>query len=178
MSKYYAVAALLWVLLAVLGLTLLVLLFSPGRDLKGSERAISAAVVLLLATPLALQLRSLHSRMGEMGRNFLVLDENGLRARLGGAYRADKGLPDIPETQLRWSEVSAVKCERRKFLYRSAIPFQYPLDVFTIESARVAIPFTVECVPGARRAAQKIAERIGVRLPDGQRNPGREAGLR
>lgn len=161
MIAYYAVAAMLWALLAILAFSLVVLIFLPGRDLSGLERAASAAVILLLASPLAIQTISLHRRMHEMRANFLLLDDSGLRVRLTGPFRASKGLPEVPETRVNWNELRAVTRDRRKFLYRSAIPFQYPLDVYTLVTANAAIPFTRECLPGARRAAQAIAARIG-----------------
>jgi hypothetical protein len=70
-------------------------------------------------------------------------------------------LPLIEETHLPWSEIASVTSERCKFLYRSLVPFRYPLEVFTVATASAAIPFTVECVPGAKRAAREIASRTG-----------------
>ncbi len=161
MAPYYAVAALLWLLLAVLSFSLVTIVFFPGRELTAMERVASAAVVLLLATPAAMQLFSLHSRMREMRANFLVVDESGVRVRLAGVHRGSKVLPEIQETLVRWSEVTSVSRERRKFTYRSRIPFSYPLDVYTMVTAGAAIPFTKECIPGAKRAAREIAARIG-----------------
>lgn len=168
MAAYYAVAAFLWLLLAVLAFSFVTIAFIPGGELTVMERAVSTGVVLLLGTPLAMQLFSLHSRMREMRANFLAVDESGVRVRLAGVYRGSKGLPEI-QTQVRWSGITSVTRERRKFTYRSLIPFTYPLDVYTIVTSGAAIPFTNECIPGAKRAAREVAARIGqdVRKPAG-----------
>jgi hypothetical protein len=161
MSAYYASAALLWLLITVLTFSLAVLLIAPGGEFSVWERVVSGAVLLLLATPLAMQARSLHSRMREMSANFVALDEEGVRVRLAGDCRASKGLPEFQDTRLRWSEISSVTCERRKFICQSLVPFRYPLDVYTIGTGAAAIPFTRECIPSARQAARAIATRLG-----------------
>jgi uncharacterized protein (DUF58 family) len=150
-----AVTALLWMLLAAFLFALAVVLFFP-EGLSGVERAISAAVIAALAAPLALQLRTVRARTREMLANRIELDEGGVRIRLDGSYRTGKGLPEVPETRLPWSEIKGVPRERRKFVYPSLIPFEYPLDVYTIE-ARTKIPFTKECLPNAASIAAKIA---------------------
>ncbi len=163
MAAYYAVAALLWLLLAVAAFALVILLLFPGHELSGVERIVSAGVVLLLATPPAIQVTALHARMREMRANFLVVDEHGIRVRLAGHYRSLKSLPEIQETQLPWSAITDVICERRKFVYPSLVPFSYPLSVYSIVTAGAPISFTVECIPTAKRAAREIAGRLGRR---------------
>jgi len=160
-AVHQGVTVLLGLLLSVLAFVLLVLVFFPGPSLTVFERIISTGVVLLMATPLVIQIRSLRSRVREMQGNFLALYEDGVRVRLSGAFRAGKGLPEIPGTHLRWSEVTGVTSQRRKFVYRSLVPFVYPLDVYTLVTAGRPIAFTKECVPQANAAARAIARRIG-----------------
>jgi hypothetical protein len=158
MALLRAVAALLWLLLATLAVGLVAVASFPGRV---TERVIPAAVALLLAAPLVMQLRTLHSRMRQMAANSLVLDGAGVRIRLGGPYRLSKGLPEVLDTHVPWSDLIEITQQRRTFMYRSLIPFEYPLEVYTIVTAGVSIPFTNECIPGAKRAARELAARLG-----------------
>lgn len=160
MAKFYAIAAVLWLLLAGAAFTLIVLLFFPGNQLTVMERAVSVAVVLVLAAPLWIQTASLRAYMREMAANLVSVEDSGVRVRLGGDFRHSKGLPDIPEIRLPWSDIETITCERRRFIYPSVVPFSYPLDVYTIVSAAAVISFTVECTVTARRAAREIARRL------------------
>jgi len=159
--RYGAAAILLGGLLAVAAAVLVVLLFNPNHDLSVLERTSATAVVTLLAIPLAVQLRTLRRHMRDAARNFVAATESGVRLRLTGWSRRSKGLAEISETVLPWSTIRTVTRERRKFLYRSVIPFEYPLHVYTIVTATGAVAFTRECFPGAERAAMDVAARVG-----------------
>ena len=156
MAANRAVFVLLCVVLALVGMLVVGIL----SDNNESERWVVAALLLVMA-PVAMHLKTLHSRMGQIGANVVSLDATGVRIRLVGALRRSKGLPEIQDMLLPWSEVTGVTSDRRKFSYRSVIPFEYPLDVYTILTTGGAIPFTKECVPGAAQAAQAISSRVG-----------------
>jgi hypothetical protein len=160
MAGIFAVTALLWLLLAVCLLVLLVVVFFPGSQLTGAERLIAAFFMLLLATPLAMQLRATHLQIGEMRGNRILFDAGGAEIRLSGWSRERKGLPMV-QTRIRWDEISAVTRQRRSFVYPSLIPLAYRLDVFTIRAGGSAISFTVECIPGAKHIAREMAARAG-----------------
>lgn len=163
MGVIYAVTALLWLLLAVCLFVLLVLAFFPGNELTGVERLLAAFFVLLLAAPLAMQLRSTHRQIGEMTGNRIVLNADGADIRLSGRSRERKGLPMV-QTSIRWDEIGAITHQRRSFVYPSLIPFAYRLDVFTILAGTSTISFTVECLPGAKQIAREMAARTGREL--------------
>jgi hypothetical protein len=152
---------LLWLLLSVLMFALGVVLFYADNRLSTAESMISAVVLVLLATPLVLQIRTLSARRREWKNNTLELTEDSIRICLTGTYRSAKGLPDVAETRIPWCDVVEITKERRKFLYPSLIRFEYPLDVYTIVTEEEEIPFTQECVLNAKRVAQDIAARLG-----------------
>jgi hypothetical protein len=108
-----------------------------------------------------MQIRVFAARRREWRNNTVELAEDSIKLRLSGAYRSAKGLPDVAETRTAWCDVLEITKERRKFRYSSLIPFEYPLDVYTIVTEEGDIPFTRECVIGARRLAQDIATRLG-----------------
>ena len=163
MATIYAVTALLWLLLAVCLLVLLVVVFFPGSQLTGAEQLIAAVFMLLLATPLAMQLRATQLQIGEMTGNRIVFDADGAEIRISGRSRERKGLPMV-EKRIRWDEISAITRQRRSFVYPALIPFAYRLDVFTILAGGSAISFTVECLPGAKKIAREMAVRAGREL--------------
>ncbi len=159
MTGYRVVAALLWVLLALLGLFIVATLTS---DVSATERVVSPLVVLLLAAPLVMQLRTLRSRMRQIGANVIAIDAAGVRVRLVGDLRRSKGLPEFQDTYVPWSDLSAITCDRRSFSIarssRSSIRSMWHDRDF---SHTLFIPFTRECVAGAERSAREIAARAG-----------------
>lgn len=161
MTAIYVVRLLLWLLLAVFVSVLVVLVFFPGSELTMTERLTSALVVLLLAAPVANQLRVLNQQIREMTANQISLGTAGVDLRLRGSYREAKGLVTVPQTHLAWNEMDFVSRERRTFMYRSLIPFSYPLDVYTIHAGARSFSFTHECISGAKQIAEDIAARIG-----------------
>jgi len=161
MVLYYAVSVLLSTLLSILAFSLAAVLLFPGTALTARDRWLAAPILTLLAVPLAIEFRSLRKRIREMQANFVICDGEGVRLRLAGEFRNSKGLPDIPETRLSWSEITSVKSERRKFTYRSLVPFAYPLDVYSIVTPAATYSFTKECFPRAHAIAEKIRQRAG-----------------
>lgn len=161
MALLSAVTGLLWIIISALVFAIGVVLFHSNNRLSHSESALSAAVLVLLATPIVLQIRTLAARKRELKSNLVQLDEGSIHLQLNGPYRTGKGLPEIAETRIPWSDVLEITRQRRKFLYRSLIPFEYPLEVYTIVTEDAEFPFTRECVPGAKRVAEQIAARLG-----------------
>jgi len=161
MVLIFAVTTLVWLLLSALVFAIGVVLFYSDNKLTAAESMISAVVLVLLATPLVLQIRTLAARKRECRSNVLELAEDSIKVKLNGVYRAAKGLPDIAETRIAWCDVMEITKEQHKFVYPSLIPFRYPLDVYTIVTEDREIPFTQECVSGAKRVAREVAERLG-----------------
>lgn len=156
----YFSAGLLWVLLIALGISLAFIVTASGEGITSGERAIAIAVVLLLATPVLLTLRSTRRQIRDMTRNQIVLDDRGIRFHLGGRAREWKGLPEVTAT-VPWPELRSIEREWQRFAYPSAVPFGYKLEVFTVHHVHGQIAFTKECVEHAKVIAEKIAARAG-----------------
>jgi hypothetical protein len=161
MALLLAITALLWILVSALVFAIGVVVFYSGNRLSTAESMISAVVLVLLAAPIALQIRALAARRREYRSNVLELGGDSIKVRLEGTYRAAKGLPPVQETRVPWFEVMEVTKARRNFIYRSLIPFRYPLSVYTIATGEGEISFTRERVIGAKRTAEEIAARLG-----------------
>jgi len=156
-----AVTALLWVLLSALVFAIGAVIFDANNRLSTAESAIADLILLLLATPLVLQIRTLRACRKECAGNIVELAEDSIKIRLYGSYREAKDLPVVAETRVAWCDVMEITKERRKFTYPSLIPFEYPLDVYTIVTEEGEISFTPECVRGAKSIATEIAARLG-----------------
>src|SRR5262249_16360217 len=130
MALLFAVTALLWIIVSGLVFALGVVLFYDDNRLSTAESLISGVVLVLLAAPIAMQIRTLAARRREYKHNVLELAEDSIKVRLTGSYRTAKGLPAVAETRIPWFEVMEITRQRRAFLYRSLIPFKYPLDLY------------------------------------------------
>src|SRR5665213_2517307 len=104
---------LLWLLLSVLVFALGVIVFNADNRLSTAESMISAVVLLLLATPLVLQIRTLSARRREWENNILELAEDTIKVRLSGAYRSAKGLPDLSGSGLQFLIRFDLRCHFR-----------------------------------------------------------------
>jgi hypothetical protein len=133
-------------------------------SLGGKERVVGAVFLIALTIPVASQLRTTHRQLREMTTNRIVLKADGIEIRLAGRSREWKGLSDVPETVVPWSELLSIVSEKRRFVYPSVIPLGYPLEVFTFFTKTGGFSFTRECIPNAREIAREIATRIGCEI--------------
>ena len=155
MRLLYVAAGLLWVVLALL---LVGLVASLG------ESALSAVLLAVLIIPVVWQLRATHRQIREMTANRITLSQFGIDVQLSGRAREWKGLPDVPQTHIPWSELLSIVREKKRFVYPSVIPMGYPLEVFTLYTKTGGVSFTRECIPNALKAAQDIAAKLGTAL--------------
>ena len=86
--------------------------------------------------------------------NFLTLGQDAIRFRF-----AETG-----EVCLEWSEISAVK--RHRQLGGGNAVFVFPIEVYTVVTARESFAFSNGDIPRAQQAARAIAMRIGGEIQD------------
>ena len=95
MRLLYFATGLLWVLLVALVLAVGVVLTASDDAITLRERVISVGVLLLLLTPVVLQLRVSHKQIRDMNTNRIVLTDKEVEVHLGGGAREWKGLPAV-----------------------------------------------------------------------------------
>lgn len=162
MRLLYIAAGILWAVLALLLFGLVSVLAQPSTTL--GERALSILLLAALLAPVVWQLRATHQQIREMTANRLAVSDSGIDIQLSGRAREWKGLPDLPQTHVPWTELLSIVREKKRFVYPSVVPLGYPLEVFTLYTKTGGISFTRECVPNARKAAQQIAAKLGSEL--------------
>jgi hypothetical protein len=162
MRWLYFAAGLLWVVLVALLFGMVAALGDTSMTL--GERSVGILVMAALAAPVAWQLRATHRQIRDMTASRIVLNSVGIEIQLSGRAREWKGLPDVPQTLVPWSELLSIVRERRRFTYPSVVPLGYPLDVYTLYSRVGGISFTRECIPNAGRVARQIADKVGSEL--------------
>lgn len=162
MRLLYFAAGVLWVVLALLLFGLVSVLGEESATL--GERALSILVLAVLIVPVAWQLRATHRQIREITANRLTVSDAGMDIRLAGRAREWKGLPDVPHSHVPWDQVLSIVREKKRFVYPSAVPLGYPLEVFTVYTKTGGISFTRECIANARKAAQQIAAKLGTEL--------------
>ena len=151
-AAWYLLPLICWLCAAAFALAFGVLMFW----LRPWSRQTMLGLVLtgLLAWQSARTALSTQSWIHYFPGNFLTLGADAIRFRL-----AETG-----EVRLEWSEVSAVKHQRRLFGGNTVFPF--PINVYTLVTTRGSFAFSNGDIPRAQQAARAIATRIGGDIRD------------
>src|SRR5579872_1234527 len=135
-SIFWLVIAVGWPAAAGMALLAPAALLEPGA---WAGRVMNAVMALGCALGLIPGMLAMQRWNRAFARNFLTIDEAGVRGRWGTS-----------EVQLSWAEIHGVAHVRRG------------MDVFILRTDSGRLPFTVLDIPKPKAAARAIASRIGV----------------
>ena len=152
MVPWYVAAFLLWTFLGAL-LVVFVAGSLPIQSWSLGKAAFVAAVGILVFPTLTLT-RGLMSWIREFRKNFIAIDQLGVRLRI----------PGTDETSLVWPEVTAVRYEKRWITLGSFLKFRCRVDAYTIATPSGSLTFSAIDIPSPKHAAREIASRIGAEI--------------
>ena len=148
---WYLYLAFCWALTGLFAASFFIAIFlkSPWN----AERVITILLIGLLVYPTAKSALSAHSWIREFRRNYLAVDERGVRFRL----------PDTSEIGLGWSDIESIASDKRWLTFQGIWAFTYRTWVHTMVTRSGTFRFTSMEIPRARRAAIEIAMALAAR---------------
>jgi hypothetical protein len=152
MAPWYLAAFLLWTFLGVLAVAFVAGLL-PIQSWSLAKAAFLLAIAVLVLPTLMLT-RGLMSWIHDFRKNFIAIDQLGLRLRI----------PATAETSLGWPEINAVRYEKRWITLGGLFQFRCRVDAYTVSTTNTAFTFSAIDIPSPKRAAREIASRIGAEI--------------